>query len=105
MVPKSLQALGKGAAVILGGFITVNIATSAAVAAFRTVVEEKRKKFALPCGVCKGKGFYICKLCQGNATIKWSPLYDPIHINPCVCPTCEGSRVQHCLNCLGKGYS
>ncbi|GLT33912.1 hypothetical protein SLA2020_084650 [Shorea laevis] len=105
MVPKSLQALGKGTAVILGGFITVNIATSAAVAAFRSVVEEKWKKFALPCGVCKEKGFYVCKLCQGNATIKWSPLYDPIHINPCVCPTCDGNRVQHCLNCLGKGYS
>lgn len=48
---------------------------------------------AAPCGSCKGKGFYICKLCKGNATIKWSPLYDPIFINPCLCPTCEGNRL------------
>ncbi|TYI24949.1 hypothetical protein ES332_A05G020600v1 [Gossypium tomentosum] len=76
-----------------------------AIGAFRSVAERNRRKFALPCGVCKGKGFYLCKLCNGNATIKWSPLYDPIHINPCVCPTCDGNRVQRCLNCLGKGYS
>jgi hypothetical protein len=34
----------------------------------------------------------MCKLCNGNATISWSPMYDPIAINPCVCPTCEGNR-------------
>ncbi|TYI24952.1 hypothetical protein ES332_A05G020600v1 [Gossypium tomentosum] len=64
-----------------------------AIGAFRSVAERNRRKFALPCGVCKGKGFYLCKLCNGNATIKWSPLYDPIHINPCVCPTCDGCSV------------
>lgn len=52
-----------------------------------------QKKTALPCGVCKGKGFYICKLCNGNATIQWSPLYDPVAINPCLCPTCDGNRL------------
>lgn len=51
-----------------------------------------QKKASLPCTVCKGRGHYICKLCKGNSTIEWSPLYDPIVINPCVCPTCEGNR-------------
>ena len=27
-----------------------------------------------------------------NASIKWSPLYDPVCINPCLCPTCDGHR-------------
>ncbi|KAJ4953912.1 hypothetical protein NE237_030744 [Protea cynaroides] len=62
------------------------------------------KKVASPCGVCKGTGFYSCKLCTGSSTIEWSPLCDPVVINPCLCPTCEGNRVQRCLNCLGKGY-
>lgn len=52
-----------------------------------------QRKVALPCGVCRGKGFYICKLCKGNATIEWSPMYDPVAINPCLCPTCEGNRL------------
>ena len=52
-----------------------------------------QRKVALPCGVCRGKGFYICKLCNGNATIEWSPMYDPVAINPCLCPTCEGNRL------------
>ncbi|KAK3029109.1 hypothetical protein RJ639_039253, partial [Escallonia herrerae] len=45
-----------------------------------------------PCGVCKGKGFCPCKLCKGKSTIEWSPLYDPVVINPCLCPTCDGNR-------------
>ena len=52
-----------------------------------------QRKVALPCGVCRGKGFYKCKLCNGNATIEWSPMHDPVAINPCLCPTCEGNRL------------
>ncbi|PSS36235.1 Chaperone protein like [Actinidia chinensis var. chinensis] len=103
-VPPPVRTLASAAAVILGGMLTLSLASSASIRALKAVTEAKRKKFALPCGVCKGKGFYICKLCKGNSTIEWSPLYDPVFINPCVCPTCEGNRVQRCLNCLGKGY-
>lgn len=53
----------------------------------------RQRKIALPCRACRGKGFYICKLCRGNAVIQWSPLSDPIAMNPCVCPTCEGNRL------------
>ncbi|EPS60287.1 hypothetical protein M569_14519, partial [Genlisea aurea] len=53
------------------------------------------------CNICKGIGYYACKLCNGNGTIKWSPLHDPVFINPCVCPTCSGFKVQRCLNCVG----
>ncbi|XP_057494500.1 protein BUNDLE SHEATH DEFECTIVE 2, chloroplastic [Actinidia eriantha] len=103
-VPPAVRTLASAAAVILGGMLTLSLASSASIRALKAVTEAKRKKFALPCGVCKGKGFYMCKLCKGNSTIEWSPLYDPVFINPCVCPTCEGNRVQRCLNCLGKGY-
>ncbi|KAK8491216.1 hypothetical protein V6N11_037979 [Hibiscus sabdariffa] len=83
---------------VFGGFLTLNLAATVAIGAFRSVAERKRKKFALLCGICKGKGFYLCKLCNGNATIKWSPLYDPIHINPCVCPTCDGNSHFVCFS-------
>ena len=61
---------------------------------FSGFLEFLQKIVALPCGVCRGKGFYICKLCKGNSTIQWSPLYDPVAINPCVCPTCDGNRSE-----------
>jgi hypothetical protein len=62
-----------------------------------------QRKVALPCGVCRGKGFYICKLCKGNATIEWSPLYDPVAINPCLCPTCDGNRLLSDFTFLFSG--
>ncbi|KAF8406965.1 hypothetical protein HHK36_006086 [Tetracentron sinense] len=104
-VPKPLRVVVATAGIVFGGMFTLSLASSLTIRTIKAVVESKRKKFALPCGVCRGKGFYTCKLCKGNSTIEWSPLYDPIVINPCICPTCEGNRVQRCLNCLGKGYA
>ncbi|GAV72852.1 hypothetical protein CFOL_v3_16340 [Cephalotus follicularis] len=104
MIPKPLRVLGTGAALIVGGVATLRLVSSFALGAIGAIVEKRQKKFALPCGQCKGRGFYMCKLCKGNATIQWSPLSDPLFINPCLCPTCDGHRVQRCLNCLGKGY-
>ncbi|WJX90228.1 hypothetical protein P8452_72147 [Trifolium repens] len=104
LIPRPFRTWIKGGAVILGGIVTLNVASTLTLKAFQFASENKRKKTALPCMSCRGKGFYMCKLCNGNATISWSPMYDPIAINPCVCPTCEGNRVQRCLNCLGKGY-
>ncbi|KAI3973984.1 hypothetical protein MKX01_030560 [Papaver californicum] len=103
-VPEPLRKLGTAAGIFFGGVITLSLASSLTIRALQAVSEAKRKKDASPCGICRGKGFYICKLCKGNSTIEWSPLYDPVVINPCLCPTCEGNRVQRCLNCLGKGY-
>ncbi|ESW26964.1 hypothetical protein PHAVU_003G161700 [Phaseolus vulgaris] len=102
---RPLGPLVRMAAVIFGGVATLNLASTVTIKLLRFSSEKKREKVALPCRACRGKGFYICKLCSGNATIAWSPMFDPIAINPCVCPTCEGNRVQHCLNCLGKGYA
>ncbi|KAL1216679.1 hypothetical protein V5N11_025182 [Cardamine amara subsp. amara] len=95
-----IRFLGTSAGVIVGGFVIINAVSSA----IRFSLEGKQKKSGLACLACRGKGFYICKLCKGNATIKWSPLYDPVCINPCLCPTCDGNRVQRCLNCIGKEY-
>ncbi|CAJ2634832.1 protein BUNDLE SHEATH DEFECTIVE 2, chloroplastic [Trifolium pratense] len=103
-IPRPFQTWIKGFAVIFGGIVTLNVASTLTLKAFQIASENKRKKTALPCMSCRGKGFYTCKLCNGKATISWSPMYDPIAINPCVCPTCEGNGVQRCLNCLGKGY-
>ncbi|KAF3453659.1 hypothetical protein FNV43_RR04100 [Rhamnella rubrinervis] len=105
MIPKPLRALATGTAVVLGGIFALNLVSSATIGALRLATEAKRRKDALPCRSCRGKGFYICRLCKGNATIEWSPLYDPVAINPCLCPTCDGNRIQRCLNCLGKGYN
>ncbi|EOA34632.1 hypothetical protein CARUB_v10022195mg [Capsella rubella] len=99
-----IRFLRTSAGVIVGGFVVISAVSSAAIGAFRYTTEEKRKKRGLACRACRGKGFFICKLCKGDATIKWSPLYDPVCINPCLCPTCDGHRVQRCLNCLGKAY-
>ncbi|MED6179852.1 hypothetical protein PIB30_004907 [Stylosanthes scabra] len=99
-----LRTMITGAGIILGGIAALNLASTVTLKTISFVSEKKRQKIALPCRACRGKGFYICKLCKGNATISWSPMYDPIAINPCLCPTCDGNRVQRCLNCLGKGY-
>ncbi|XP_028753832.1 uncharacterized protein LOC114713368 isoform X1 [Neltuma alba] len=102
MNPRSLLTLAMGTGVILGGIFTLNLASTVTLKTLHLVSERKRKKVALPCMACRGKGFYICKLCKGNSTIEWSPLYDPIAINPCLCPTCEGNRVcqiGHVLFC------
>ncbi|GMN66239.1 hypothetical protein TIFTF001_038077 [Ficus carica] len=92
MIPKPVRALLTGASVILGGVFTLNLISSATIGALRLATESKRRSVAVPCRVCRGKGFYICKLCKGNATIQWSPLFDPVAINPCLCPTCDGNR-------------
>ena len=47
----------------------------------------------MPCGACEGKGTYACRLCSGSATIEWSPMHDPVFVNPCLCPTCDGTRL------------
>ncbi|THG00302.1 hypothetical protein TEA_014671 [Camellia sinensis var. sinensis] len=91
-VPHPLRKVASAAAILVGGALTLSLATSATIRTLQAIVDAKQKKFALACGVCKGKGFYICKLCKGKSTIHWSPLYDPLVINPCLCPTCDGNR-------------
>ncbi|GAB2295579.1 hypothetical protein Dimus_029740 [Dionaea muscipula] len=88
--PSLLRALVGAGATIVGGMFALSLATSATMSIIRPVFEAKRKKMAKSCEACRGKGFYICKLCKGSNKIEWSPLYDPIAINPCLCPTCDG---------------
>ncbi|KAE8682765.1 putative Polyol/monosaccharide transporter 5 [Hibiscus syriacus] len=57
MIPKQFHVLGKGAAIVFGGFLTLNLAATVAIGAFRSVAERKRKKSALPVGFVKGKDF------------------------------------------------
>ncbi|XP_071742261.1 uncharacterized protein [Rutidosis leptorrhynchoides] len=100
-----LRTLVKGAAVTVGGVFSITMISSTAITLFTLHKKDKfGSKNASTCNVCRGKGFYMCKLCKGNATIEWSSLYDPVFINPCLCPTCDGHRIQRCLNCLGSGF-
>ncbi|KAI3814601.1 hypothetical protein L1987_14241 [Smallanthus sonchifolius] len=109
-----LRTLAKGVAITLGGIFSITMISSTTVQLFTLHKKNQigsssssssmNKKNAISCDVCRAKGFYMCKLCKGNATIEWSPLYDPVFINPCLCPTCEGHRIQRCLNCLGSGF-
>ncbi|KAL4589742.1 hypothetical protein LXL04_002651 [Taraxacum kok-saghyz] len=107
-----LRTLARGAAVTLGGIFSVVTISSTAITLFTQHTQHQfgspssciKKKNTSLCDACRGKGFYMCKLCKGNATIEWSPLYDPVFINPCLCPTCDGHRIQRCLNCIGTGY-
>ncbi|KAJ9538961.1 hypothetical protein OSB04_031694 [Centaurea solstitialis] len=125
-----VRTLAKGAAVTLGGIFSITIISSTAISLLHKRILQfrgnylrkerfnlkiwvqgeigssssmKKKNGSSSCDVCREKGFYICKLCNGNGTIEWSPLYDPLFINPCLCPTCDGHRIQRCLNCLGSG--
>lgn len=42
MIPKPLQTVGKAAAVIFAGFLTLNLASTATIGAIRVAVESKR---------------------------------------------------------------
>ncbi|KAK1392545.1 Plastid transcriptionally active 5 [Heracleum sosnowskyi] len=95
-----IPVLAKATGVVITGVVTTALVSSA----IKLNYQNHKIKNGKECGVCKGKGFYKCKLCKGKSTIEWSPLYDPIVINPCLCPTCDGNKVQKCLNCLGDCY-
>uniref|UniRef100_A0A3Q7FEV1 Uncharacterized protein n=1 Tax=Solanum lycopersicum TaxID=4081 RepID=A0A3Q7FEV1_SOLLC len=100
MIPPLLRTLATGSIVLLGGAVSISALTTSVL---RHKALINKAKFGKLCLYCRGIGFYKCKLCNANGTIKWSPLYDPLFINPCVCPTCEGNKIQRCLNCLGDG--
>ncbi|KAF8676045.1 hypothetical protein HU200_047549 [Digitaria exilis] len=102
---RQLQSVVRLGSYLAGGFLLLSAASSVAVRSLRALSDANQRKFATPCGACEGKGTYPCRLCRGSATIDWSPGHDPVFINPCLCPTCDGTRVQRCLNCLGKGYA
>ncbi|CAM6027264.1 unnamed protein product [Sphagnum balticum] len=99
-----LRLVATAGAVVAAGIFSLSMVSSVALSTFQTIVENKRKKTAPKCKVCKGRGFTECRLCRGESTIDWSPLFDPVVMKPCVCPTCDGNKVQRCLNCVGRGY-
>lgn len=101
--PLRLIAVAGGA--IMAGVFTLSFTTSVSIQAFQAVLEFKKKKTAPRCTVCKGKGLIDCRLCHGRSVIDWTPLYNPPVTSPCLCPTCDGNRVQRCLNCAGRGYT
>ncbi|KAG6554713.1 hypothetical protein Mapa_003732 [Marchantia paleacea] len=100
----ALRLVGTAGAVVGGGLLAVSFVSSACLGAFQSLVEANRKKTAPDCSICKGRGFTECRLCKGSSVISWSPLLDPAVIKPCLCPTCDGNKVQRCLNCVGRGY-
>ncbi|KAL8479742.1 hypothetical protein ACS0TY_026613 [Phlomoides rotata] len=99
-VKQVLRVGAKVATALIGGSFAIGFLSSSI---SERITIYKKKKYGRPCGSCKAIGHYKCKMCKGNGTISWSPLYDPVFINACVCPTCDGFKVQRCLNCLGHG--
>ncbi|CAA0806397.1 Unknown protein [Striga hermonthica] len=97
-----LRVVAAVGASVIGGSFTLGLVISSI---SERVTFYKKKKHGKPCWACKAVGYYACKLCRGNGTLKWSPLFDPVYINPCVCPTCDGFKVQRCLNCLACGFT
>ncbi|CAM6095555.1 unnamed protein product [Calypogeia fissa] len=102
---RQLKLIVTVGAVVVGGIFGLSMVSSVAIRGVQMVAEAKKKATAPPCRVCSGKGFIPCQLCQGKSVIYWSPLYDPVVPRPCLCPTCDGNRVQRCLNCIGRGYA
>ncbi|KAG0626126.1 hypothetical protein M758_2G104200 [Ceratodon purpureus] len=100
-----LRIVATAGAAVAAGMFTLSMASSVSLGVLSTVVERQRKKTAPQCACCKGRGFTECRLCKGESTIEWSPLYDPVVPRRCLCPTCDGNKVQKCLNCVGKGYA
>uniref|UniRef100_A0A453F1E5 Uncharacterized protein n=1 Tax=Aegilops tauschii subsp. strangulata TaxID=200361 RepID=A0A453F1E5_AEGTS len=92
-VRRQLQAVGRVAAYLGGGLLLLSTASTAAVRSLRFLSDTNQRKFAMQCGACEGKGTYGCRLCRGSATVEWSPLYDPVFVNPCLCPTCDATRL------------
>ncbi|KAL9261836.1 hypothetical protein AKJ16_DCAP11589 [Drosera capensis] len=61
-----IRVIVKVGAPILGGMFALSLATSVTISAIRPIVEAQRKKVATPCEACKGRRFYVCKLCEGS---------------------------------------
>ncbi|KAI3446860.1 hypothetical protein Pfo_003525, partial [Paulownia fortunei] len=78
--PQVLRVVATVAATFLGGSFALGFLTSSISERYTLF---KKKKYGRSCRTCKAIGHYTCKLCKGNGTIKWSPLYDPVFINPC----------------------
>ncbi|XP_066309106.1 uncharacterized protein [Miscanthus floridulus] len=92
-VRRQLQSVGRLAAYFGGGFLLLSAASSIAFRSLRALSDANQRKYAMPCGACEGKGTYACRLCRGSATVEWSPMHDPVFVNPCLCPTCDGTRL------------
>ncbi|CAA6663697.1 unnamed protein product [Spirodela intermedia] len=102
--PRPLRAVGAAAGFLVGGFLAVTLGTVATYEAVRKR-DEARREVGAALRSLQREGFQACKLCRGSSTVEWSPLYDPIAISPCLCPHATGeSKIQRCLNCIGKGY-
>ncbi|CAD6237874.1 unnamed protein product [Miscanthus lutarioriparius] len=98
-VRRQLQSVGRLAAYFGGGFLLFSAASSVAVRSLRALSDAnqcpalRQRKYAMPCGACEGKGTHACRLSRGSATVEWSPMHDPVFVNPCLCPTCDGTRL------------
>mmetsp|Transcript_14282 Transcript_14282/g.43138 ORF Transcript_14282/g.43138 Transcript_14282/m.43138 type:complete len:108 (-) Transcript_14282:1163-1486(-) len=88
--------------VALGG--STLILTSGVMAAGRAIHKQQRRKHAVSCKACEGKGLVLCSVCRGKLVLKWTPFKEPQTVErPTCCPACEGEAKSRCVNCLGEG--
>ena len=102
--PGALRAVFGGfagsVAFVVGGFATIAATTTAA---SRALVRRRRRARNARCAACAGGKFVRCRTCRGKRAIEWQPLEAPTVDRLCLCPTCQGTGMQKCLNCLGDG--
>ncbi|MEW5319868.1 MAG: hypothetical protein WDW38_010987 [Sanguina aurantia] len=56
------------------------------------------------CSECSRRKKVSCGVCHDDRILQYaSPHSMPGSADLCVCPMCDGSGLQSCLNCLGVG--
>mmetsp|Transcript_6133 Transcript_6133/g.15827 ORF Transcript_6133/g.15827 Transcript_6133/m.15827 type:complete len:106 (-) Transcript_6133:267-584(-) len=79
------------------------LVSTVCMAGVRGALAVHRRKHAVSCSPCQGRGKLWCEACRGDGVMDWSPFEEPSVHRHCLCPSCNGSKDQTCLNCLGKG--
>jgi hypothetical protein len=102
--PNALRAVFTGFA---GSILTVGAAIASigltTTTVSRALVMRHKKKRNMKCDACKGGKFITCRTCRGKRGLEWQPVGDASVRRVCLCPTCEGTAMQKCINCLGIG--
>jgi hypothetical protein len=92
-----------GSIIVVGGAVATIAAASTAVSS--ALVRRHRRARNVRCGSCEGGKFVPCRTCRGKRAIEWQPIESPTVDRLCLCPTCQGTGLQKCVNCLGFGFS
>lgn len=83
--------------------IAIGTIGASASAVSRALVARERLRRNARCETCAGGKFIVCRTCRGRRGLDWQPMKEATERRVCLCPTCEGTGMQKCINCLGVG--